>query len=66
MSIPAITSFAGFKAREIIQYRKCELCEKLFNSPDMPAMLQREAHSGLNAWHREASIVKTGLHRFIP
>lgn len=52
MGITAIASFAGFKAREIIQYRKCELCEKLFNSPDMLAMLQREAHSGLKAWCR--------------
>lgn len=52
MGITAIASFAGFKAREIIQYRKCELCEKLFNSPEMLAMLQREAHSGLKAWCR--------------
>jgi len=52
LGITAIASFAGFKAREIIQYRKCELCEKLFNSPDMLAMLQREAHSGLNARYR--------------
>ncbi len=52
MGITAIASFAGFKAREIIQYRKCELCEKLFNSPDMLAMLQRQAHSGLNSWYR--------------
>lgn len=52
IGITAIASFAGFKAREIIQYRKCELCEKLFNSPEMLAMLQREAHSGLNAWCR--------------
>ncbi len=52
MGITAIASFAGFKAREIIQYRKCELCEKLFNSPEILAMLQREAHSGLKAWCR--------------
>jgi len=52
MGITAIASFAGFKAREIIQYRKCELCEKLFNSPDMLSMLQREAHSGLSSWCR--------------
>ena len=52
LGITAIASFAGFKAREIIEYRKCELCEKLFNSPEMLAMLQQEAHSGLNAWYR--------------
>ncbi|MDO8946548.1 MAG: radical SAM protein [Desulfocapsaceae bacterium] len=52
MGITAIASFAGYKAREIIQYRKCELCEKLFNSPDTLAMLELEAHSGLNSWYR--------------
>ena len=52
MGISAIASFAGFRARDIIQYRKCELCEKLFNSPDMLATLEREADSGLNAWRR--------------
>ncbi len=50
--ITAIASFAGFPAREIIQYRKCELCEKLFNSPEMLATLQGEAHSGLASWCR--------------
>jgi len=52
MGISAIASFAGFRARDIIQYRKCELCEKLYNSPDMLAMLKREADSGLNGWCR--------------
>ena len=52
MGITAIASFAGLKAREIIQYRKCELCEKLFNAPDMLALLQREADAGLNFWSR--------------
>ena len=52
LGISAIASFAGFKAREIIQYRKCELCEKLFNSPEMLAMLQKEAGGGLSGWYR--------------
>ncbi len=52
MGISAIASFAGFRAREIIQYRKCELCEKLFNSPDMLKMLEQEADSGLSSWCR--------------
>jgi MoaA/NifB/PqqE/SkfB family radical SAM enzyme len=50
--ITAIASFGGFRAREIIGYRKCELCEKIFNSPDMLAMLRSEAESGLNSWCR--------------
>lgn len=52
LGITAIASFAGFKAREIVQYRKCELCDKLFNSPDMLAMLQQEANAGLNLCYR--------------
>ena len=50
--ITAIASFAGFRARDIIGYRKCELCEKLFNSPDMLARLTQEAGAGLKSWHR--------------
>ncbi len=52
LGISAIASFAGIQAREIIQYRKCELCEKLFNSPEMIAMLQKEAGGGLSGWYR--------------
>lgn len=52
MGITNIASFAGFRAREIIGYRKCELCEKLFNDPDMLEKLTKEADSGLNVWRR--------------
>ncbi len=52
MGISALASFAGFRARDIIEYRKCELCEKLFNSPDRLEKLTREADSGLRAWSR--------------
>ena len=52
MGITDIASFAGFPVREIIGYRKCELCEKMFNSPDLLKMLQQEANSGLNSWCR--------------
>lgn len=52
MGITDIASFAGFQAREIIQYRKCELCEKMFNSPALLESLQHEADSGLNSWYR--------------
>ena len=50
--ITDIASFAGFQAREIIQYRKCELCEKLFNSPDLLETLEQEADLRLNSWCR--------------
>jgi len=52
MGITGIASFAGFRARDIIGYRKCELCEKLFNSPEILARLEKEAESGLNSWYR--------------
>lgn len=52
IGISGIASFAGFTAREIVQYRKCELCEKLFNSPDILSKLEREAGAGLKEWHR--------------
>jgi len=52
IGISCIASFAGFTAREIVQYRKCELCEKLFNSPEILAMLEKETEAGLKQWHR--------------
>ncbi len=52
LGISAVSSFAGYKARDIISYRKCELCEKLFNDPKMLAMLEKEANTGLNMWYR--------------
>ena len=52
MGISAIASYAGYSARDIIQYRKCELCEKLFNNPERLAMLQGEADAMMNFWYR--------------
>ncbi len=52
MGITAIASFAGFRARDIIGYRKCELCEQLFNNPDTLKILQKDTASGLHSWHR--------------
>ena len=51
LGITNIASFAGMKAREIITYRKCELCRKLFNDPETLARLQNKV-SQLEAWHR--------------
>ncbi len=51
MGITQIASFAGMKAREIITHRKCDLCKKLFNSPETLARLRTEV-SHLEAWHR--------------
>jgi len=51
MGITNIASFTGLRAREIITYTKCELCRKLFNSPETLVRLQAEV-SQLEAWSR--------------
>lgn len=52
MGITAIASFAGIKAREIVTYRKCELCKKLFDAPETLKILQEAAGSELQRWTR--------------
>lgn len=52
MGVTTIASFAGMKAREIVTYRKCELCKKLFDSPQTLAMLQDSAGTALRGWVR--------------
>ena len=49
--ITNIASFTGMKASEIITYSKCELCRKLFNSPETLTRLRAEI-SQLAAWSR--------------
>ena len=49
--ITNIASFAGYKSRDIIRYRKCELCEKMFDSPEQLAYLQKNI-TALEHWHR--------------
>lgn len=51
MGVTNIASFAGMKAREIITYSKCELCRKLFNTPETLAGLHTELPQ-LSSWHR--------------
>ncbi len=34
MGLTPMASYLGYKAREIVRYRKCELCEMLFNSKE--------------------------------
>ncbi|WP_300455830.1 radical SAM protein [Desulfobacula sp.] len=51
MGITAIASFSGMKARDIITYSKCELCRKLFNSPETLTRLRADV-SQLEAWQR--------------
>lgn len=52
MGITNIASFAGIKSREIVTYRKCELCKKLFDSPETLEMLDKVAQTELPRWSR--------------
>jgi len=52
MGLTSMASYLGLKAREIVQYRKCELCEKLFNSRENLKILTDAAASDLPGWRR--------------
>ncbi|MDH4318579.1 MAG: radical SAM protein [Desulfobulbaceae bacterium] len=52
MGITPIASFAGYKAREIVTYRKCELCKLLFDSPDSLKQLTKACNTELRVWTR--------------
>jgi MoaA/NifB/PqqE/SkfB family radical SAM enzyme len=52
MGITNIASFAGFKAREIVTYRKCELCKRLFDCPETLEILREAAGAVLQKWAR--------------
>jgi MoaA/NifB/PqqE/SkfB family radical SAM enzyme len=52
MGISNIASFAGIKAREIVTFRKCELCKKLFDSPVVLKKLREVAGAELRNWAR--------------
>ncbi len=52
LGITAIASFAGIKARDIVTYRKCELCKRLFDSPKTLKFLQDAGGSELGKWLR--------------
>ena len=52
MGLTAMASFLGFKASEIVKYRKCDLCETLFNSTDHLERLKKSATTKLLHWTR--------------
>ncbi len=52
MGITSIASYAGMKSRDIVTYRKCSLCKKLFNDPATLKTLQKAAATNLFQWHR--------------
>lgn len=52
IGITNIASFSGMNTRDIVTYRKCELCEKLFNSPETLERLNRAAGAELQNFYR--------------
>ena len=51
VGLSKIATFTGLKASEIVKYRKCELCEKLFNSPENLKFLRNKADAN-QGWER--------------
>ncbi len=47
VGITSLASFVGFQAREIITYRKCELCKMMFDSPKTLTIFQQASGSDL-------------------
>jgi organic radical activating enzyme len=52
MGLTNIASYSGFAARDIVQFRKCELCVALFNSKENLKILTEAATSDLLNWRR--------------
>ncbi len=52
MGLTDIASYLGYGSREIITYRKCEMCEKIFNSRETVTRLEEEVSKGLLDWKR--------------
>lgn len=52
IGISNIASFSGLKTRDIVTYRKCELCKMLFDSPETLNKLSNAAHSELGNFFR--------------
>lgn len=43
IGLSTIASYSGMSSREIVTYRKCELCEKLMNNPKTYTTLHKQA-----------------------
>ena len=50
MGLTPMASYLGYKAREIVQYRKCELCEMLFNSKQNLSKLEQGLDDLMAGW----------------
>lgn len=52
VGISALALFAGLRARDIITYRKCDLCRELLNNPVTLEILQKAADNQNIQWTR--------------
>ncbi len=52
MGLTNMASYIGLNASEIVKYRKCQLCEKLFNTAENLHALEKGIKSGLLNWTR--------------
>jgi hypothetical protein len=50
LGLTGMASFLGFKASEIVKYRRCELCEMLFNSKENLKKLEDGVDTLINSW----------------
>ncbi|MCP4116217.1 MAG: radical SAM protein [Desulfobacteraceae bacterium] len=50
--ITPLAQFAGFTSRQIIRYRKCDLCKEMLNDPATLARLRQAADGHVNHWTR--------------
>jgi MoaA/NifB/PqqE/SkfB family radical SAM enzyme len=52
VGISSLALFSGIRSRDIITYRKCDLCRQLLNSPGTLEMLEQAAGNKTNRWTR--------------
>ncbi|MGD8291549.1 MAG: radical SAM protein [Desulfobacterales bacterium] len=52
MGLTNMASYIGLNASEIVKYRKCQLCEKLFNTAENLHALEKGIKLGLLNWTR--------------
>jgi hypothetical protein len=52
MGLTNMASYIGINTSEIVKYRKCQLCETLFDSTENLDALQKSVRSGLINWIR--------------
>lgn len=52
MGVTTIASYSGMKSSDIVTYRKCDLCKKMFNDPKTLEQLKQAVTTELLRWQR--------------